>query len=437
MIAAKPQKASARLVAVKLLAKAETSDRFIDHLLETSPAVKNLAERDRALLLQIVNGVLKNRTYLDLVVEHYIRKGYNRFPVIFKNILRTAFYQLIFLQRIPAYAVVSEAVRHAKKLLDTPRAKLVNAVLRNFLRNPFTPDTPDASNISALAAYYSHPRWLVERYVSQFGRQDVDRWLQANNETPPVYVRSLTSRELDSDKIERFGKVENYFKLAHGCRLENIEGWREGRFIVQDPAAGLVVELAAAQPGERVIDLCAAPGGKTIALAHMIGPKGHLDAVEISDLRAQKLRENIARTGQKNITITIDDARSVRLPPADLVLVDAPCSGLGVLSRRADLRWKRKPEDFGKLIVLQKELLSHAAQLVAPGGRLIYSTCSIDRQENEEIAHYFLQKFSDFSIENAASFVSADYSTSGGFLKILPHVHSMDGTYGVRFKRLK
>lgn len=437
MVTTKQKTASARLIAIKLLTKNETTDEYIDHLLEASPAVKNLLTKDRALLLQIVSGVLKNKSYLDLVIAHYIQKGYQRFPVLFKNILRTAFFQLAFLQRIPDYAVVSEAVRIAKKLLDPQRAKLVNAVLRHYLRAPLKPELPDSPDIESLATFYSHPTWIVERFFSQYGGQEVKHWLQANNEIPSVYVRALHEPEavLNGKAHLQNTAIVNYFKLDENVSLQHLPGWREGELIVQDPSAGLVVELAVPKPGEYVIDLCAAPGGKAVALAKTIEPDGHLFAVEISELRARKLHENISRTGLQNIAVKVADARRVSLPPADLVLVDAPCSGFGVLCRRADLRWKRRPEDFPQLIRLQKEILAHAAELVKPGGRLVYSTCSIDSSENEEIAQDFLQTFPNFKLERAENFIAKKFSTPEGFLKSLPHLHGFDGTFAARFKR--
>lgn len=435
MVAAKMHTSSARLLAIKLLAKSETSERYIDHLLESSGPAQNLSPKDRALLQQLVNGVLKNRSLLDLVAGHYIRKGYTGFPAIAKNIFRTAFYELIFLQRIPEYAVVSETVQLAKKLLDPKRAKFVNAVLRSYLKKPFTPEPPSSKIAQELACYYSHPRWLVERFIEQYGEQQVVAWLQSNNRIPPIYLRLLQPAlppEMAAE-VEPFEAAIGYYRFVGGSSPTQLAGWRKGTFIVQDPAAGLVLQLAAVQQRERVIDLCAAPGGKAIALATGAGPDGHVVAVEVSERRAQKLRENIARTGLQNITVVVEDARKATLPQADLVLVDAPCSGLGVLSRRADLRWQRQPSDFAELIELQHEIIDHAAKLVAPGGRLIYATCSIDRAENEAVVERFLRTHPHFILEHADRYFAPDFVTTEGYLKTLPHLHGMDGVFAARF----
>lgn len=428
---------SVRLLAVKLLSKTENSGRYIDHLLETSEAVQHLTRRDHGLLQQIVNGVLQHKTYLDLVAKHYIQKGFASFPSITKNIFRTAFYQLMFLQRIPAYAVVSESVKVAKKVLDQRRAKFVNAVLRSYLKKPFTPNPPKPKKLKELAQYYSHPLWLVERFIEQYGNENIIEWLQGNNQIPPLYVRLLQANLPvgATEVLEAFEPVKPYFKYSEGESPTLIPGWDAGAFLVQDPAAGLVVQIADAQPGESVIDFCAAPGGKAIALAHNVGADGVVIAVEKSPLRAEKLRINLARTGLQNTSVVVGDARSVKVPTADVVLLDAPCSGLGVLSRRADLRWQRAPEDFAELVTLQRDILNHVAQFVVPGGRLVYATCSIDHEENESVAAAFLQAHPKFELENAAEFVAEHFVTEQGYLKTLPHLHGIDGVFAARFRK--
>lgn len=433
-------KKSARFIAVSLLTASEQSGEYIDHVLETSESAGRLSAVDHGLLLQLVNGVLRNKTFLDLVIEHYIRKGYRSFPVLYKNVLRSAFYQLIFLDRVPAYSVVSEAVEIAKALFGDRRAPLTNAVLRNYLRAPVRPKAPaEPENLAAVATYYSHPLWLVERFVRQYGADQLIPWLKANNRTPGVFVRALRPDETESlpPALRQHERIAGYYELQPGCRLESLPGWQAGHWIVQDPAAGLIVQAAGASPGARVIDLCAAPGGKTIALAGLIGPGGSVEAVEVSPLRAEKLRENLERTQCKNITVTVADAGTVTLPPADLVLVDAPCSGTGVIARRVDLRWNRKPADFVDLVASQKRILANAAKLVTAGGILLYATCSIDREENEEVAAFFINSHPEFRLEHAGERVDRAYATPEGFLKTLPHLHHLDGGFAARFRRVK
>lgn len=197
----------------------------------------------------------------------------------------------------------------------------------------------------------------------------------------------------------------------------------------------MAIELLAPQAGETIVDLCAAPGGKTMAISALVGEKGHVVAVESVKKRLNILEENTAKTGFENVKSILADAREFKTQPADAVLIDAPCSGLGVMARRADLRWQRKPYDLKPLVQLQKEILANAATLVKPGGRLVYSTCTIDKSENEEVIADFLEKNSHFTIEKATEFIDKKYVTNNGFVRTWPHKHAIDGSFSARLRR--
>ncbi len=429
------QAATARSLAVHILTRSETRRRYVDHLIETTEAVKLLSAKDRALMLELINGVLRNRSYLDWIIEQYVHRNYKKQPVLLKNLLRLAVYQMAFLQRIPPYAVISESVKLARRLFDPARASFVNAVLRNYQRKPFTPPEPK-DNLKDLARYYSHPLWLVERFVEQFGRDELVAWLKANNRVPHTVIRVLDDEATaDIPLLEPVPNFESYFIVPHGTALHELELWRQGKCIAQDASAGLTIDLVDARPGETIIDLCAAPGGKAIALAHRMQQQGRVVAVDIAEVRLQKIRENCRRTQTTIVEAVQGDARFVELEPADAVLVDAPCSGLGVLARRADLRWQRQPEDFAALTRLQSEILAHAGELVKPGGRLIYSTCTIDVEENERILQAFLQAHPGFELEDATGKVDAAFVTPEGFVRTFPHRHQVDGTFAARMRK--
>lgn len=419
---------------MSLLAQAENEAQYIDHVLEAAALQQALPHRDQRLLREIVNGVLRHLTYLDLIARNYIRRGYNRFPCELKYILRIALYQLKFLHKIPAYAAIHEAVSEARRRFGPERSRLVNGVLRNYQRNPFAPPHPDGADTAKLAEYYSHPVWLLERFISQYGAEEAIRWMRWNNEVPPVYVRALAA-EVDARGL-RPHEIAGYYRLERGQRLHELDAWQRGRLIVQDPSAGLAVALLAPAEGETIIDLCAAPGGKAVGLACAVGSAGCIHAVDVSERRLAKVRENLGRVGLENVHLICADARRIDLPAADAVLVDAPCSGLGVLSRRADLRWRRRPEDLPELVHLQKQILAHAARLVKAGSRLVYSTCTIDRAENEEVVMDFLQTHRDFTLQSAAGFVDPQYVTDEGFIRTLPHRHRIDGVFAARLIRI-
>lgn len=435
-----------RHLAGQLLTRALQSGRYIDHLLEASRAAQRLSRQDRALLLALVNGVLRHLTYLDLLAKHYVHRGYASMPVMLKNVLRLAIYQLVFMDKVPAFAAVDAAVRSARRVADTHRGRFVNAVLRHYLRQPWQPEPPAPDDLEAVATYYSHPLWIVERFRAQYGKEDLIPFLQANNTIPSVTVHYLKPEYVASGlppELKPVPEVPQCYRVASGVRLEDLPGWQEGACLVQDAAAGLVVQLVGARPGERIIDLCAAPGGKALALAARVGLAGGgiVEAVDISARRMRKLQENAARLGMSQVRCHIADARHVVMESADAVLIDAPCTGTGVLGRRADLRWQRGSDDLATLVALQKELLRHGAKLVRKGGRLIYATCSLDFEENEAMVAWFLRQFPHFTLERADTCLpqhagdrQARLVTVEGYLKSLPHVHGFDGAFAARFR---
>ncbi len=426
---------TARSLAVELLTTNEQDKTYIDLLLESDARVHTLSPRDTSLLRELVFGVLRRKSRLDLYMRHYIRRGYDTFPEVVKNILRVAFYQLLFLDRVPDYAVFSEAVEQAKRYSDASRARLVNGVLRTFQREPWHPELSAAADLQDIAEFMSHPHWLIRRFVEQFGTDELQPWLEANNRVPETFLRHLRPDEPLLDDQLQSTEFKNYFSMPAGVRLQMLKGWQTGRYIVQDPSAGLAVELLDAQPGEHIIDLCAAPGGKAVALAAQVGPEGRILAVEIEKKRLGKIHENAYRTGMENIEIIQADARSVELEPADAVLVDAPCSGFGVMARKPDIRWLRQEQDMRALTRLQRHILHNAATLVKPGGRLVYSTCTIDREENEGIVAAFLQQHREFQLEAATDFVAEKFVTQRGFVRTWPHLHGIDGSFAARLVR--
>ncbi len=426
----------ARRLAARILTRSEVEGGCVEHLLESGRDVARLSAADRALLLELVNGVLRQRSYLDLLLRRYIARGYRKSPALLKNWLRIAVYQLVFLDRVPDYAVVSEAVEKGKRLFGAKRAKFINAVLRNYLRERYRPPQPGSdAPLAELAEYYSHPVWLVERFQQQFPDHDPVAWMHANNRTPKTTVRMLRNGGAEEEGLEPVAGFPGYFFLPHGRPVTDLDCWRKGRCIAQDPSADLALRLLAPVAGEYLIDLCAAPGGKTIVLAAAVGREGKIAAVDLAPKRLQKLRDNLRRVGMGNVLLIAADGRSVELEAADGVLLDAPCSGLGVMARRADLRWQRRPEDFEKLISLQKELLEQAARLVRPGGRIVYSTCSIDREENEGVIAEFLRRHGRYVLEPATGRIDPAFVTKEGFVRAFPHLHEVDGIFAARLKR--
>jgi 16S rRNA (cytosine967-C5)-methyltransferase len=436
---------TARKLACEILAAAEKEELYLDQILEKRLAHTSLPAADRALVTALANGVMRARARLDAEIIQYFRKNYKTAPPLFKNILRTALFQMRFMDRIPAYAAIHEAVALARAKFGENLARLCNAVLRSAQRAPHVwpaVETMLAQNeIADLSDYLSYPPWLVARWLAQNGAGETLALAQACNEIPDIYlriVRPAQNAETVLDELRRehisyapVPEVPDTYKLSHADQIAALSSFRNGACTVQDASTCLVAGLAAPQAGDTILDLCAAPGGKSLHLAELAAP-GKVIAV---DIRAQRLRLLVSSAQRLKLSVhtIVSDARYFAMAPVDLVLVDAPCSGLGVLGRRSDLRWRRKPEDIPKLAQLQKEILANAAELVKTGGRLIYGTCTITPEENDEIMAWFQQQYPAFILQPAWDFLPAPFCDEKGFVRTWPHRHRMDGSFAARF----
>ena len=437
------QATRARQVTVQLLTSAERDGFFVDHELERVLLREALPRRDRALVTMLVNGVTRMRQRLDFEIANYYKKDYERAPLPLKNILRTAFYQNEFLDRVPDYAIVFESVNLAKKYFGEERGNLVNAILRERQRRPMTwpPQEALARDLDRLAAYLSHPRWLLEKWLSRMPLSEVIALAEANNRIPAVTLRVVhperNAREFGKHlrtwniPVETLRQAPHFHRLGGGIDINSLAAIKQGLCVVQDISAGLAARLMAARAGEQIYDWCAAPGGKAILMAES---GAAVTAVEIHAKRARLIEESSAKLGVP-VRVLVADATSFEGEPANGVLVDAPCSGLGVLAKRADLRWQRKKQDITELQSLQLRLLENAARLVKPGGRLVYSTCTIEPEENELVIDEFLRGHLDFRMRPAGGFVDKSFCDDRGFIKTMPHVHGTDGSFAARLQR--
>ncbi len=375
-------------------------------------------ERDRALATELVTGALRWQGALDHLVAHYARRSVSRLDAGVRDALRLGAYQLVFLARVPAYAAVADTVQLVKQ--RRPQAAgLVNAVLRAIARDRsalplpraparFTPDTRAAA-LDYLSITGSHPRWLVERWLDRHGFAAAAAWVQFNNRPAPITLRANTLRTTATALAEALAahgvetKAAPYapdgLVVCRGNPLATpLAG--AGLFVVQDEAAQLVTCFVDARPGERVLDTCAAPGNKTLALAAAVGARGLVVAGELRPRRVRLLRDTLAASGAAAVRIVrLDLERPLPCRPVfDAVLVDAPCSGLGTIRRDPDVRWRRSAADLLVFAERQVRLLSHAADAVRPGGRLVYATCSSEPEENEDVVRRFLQERRDYEL---------------------------------------
>jgi 16S rRNA (cytosine967-C5)-methyltransferase len=437
----------ARAVAARVLERVERDLAFPDVLLERELARLRLPPRDAALATELVYGVLRWQRYLDWILGPHSRRALESLDAPVRALLRLGAYQLAFLERVPAFAVVNDAVTLAPR---TPGVKAyVNAVLRAFARRgarerePAPPRDP----LEALAVRCSHPTWLAARWVARYGREEAEALMRALNERPPLTLRANTLRVTREALAARLAAEEGLEPRATRYAPEGLVvgpggapgGWRafaDGLFAVQDEAAMLVARLLEPRPGTTVADVCAAPGTKTTHLAQLMDDRGRVLAFDREPARLARVGEAAARLGA-TIVETLEGTVEARAPGfralCDGVLVDAPCSNLGVLRRNPDVKWRRRPEDLAACAARQAEILRAAATMVKPGGRLVYATCSLEPEENDDVARAFLAAHPDFAADPPAEFpipLDAD-----GALRCLPHRHGTDGFTAFRFRR--
>ncbi len=437
------KEATARSTSVDLLLNFDESGH-----LSFSDA-NELEPRERAQVREYVQNILRRRSYLDFIINEFSSIDVEEMKPLLKNILRLGLYELLFMDGTPDYASINEAVDIAKYRLGSKSGDLVNAILRNIQRDiDNLPKPAFEDRTKLIATTFSHPEWMVKRWVQRFGEREAFQLMQANNQRPSYYVRVNNLRTKTENFILRMDKLNieyeesewlpGYFKVDSIAPFIAKDLLKKGVCLVQDIAAGFAPTILEPLPDENIFDLCAAPGTKSIVMSDMMEGKGSITAVDINPNRLELLAQSAMDYGAENIKIRQDDVRELNLKLADGVLIDAPCTGTGVLSKRADLRWKRTEEELENSVKLQEELLDEAANHVKRGGRLVYSTCSIEPEENWEQIQKFLAKYDNFELEPLDEFLPEEVLVEGGLAyQTLPHVHGCDGHFGVRLKRVK
>ncbi len=435
---------SERSVSVEILIGFD-KEQVLDYSL-----ANELEPRERAQVREYVQNILRRRSYLDFIIDHFSSVGIDEMKPQLKNILRLAIYDLLFMDSTPDYAAINEAVEIAKFMLGSKTGDLVNAILRNLQREGENLPKPAYEDRNKLVATtFSHPEWLVARWRKRFGEREAFQLMQANNTRPSFFIRVNTLRTKPENFVMRMDKMGIEYEasdwLPNFYKVDSVQPFIEkgllakGLCQVQDIAAGFAPFVLDPQPGETIYDLCAAPGTKSIMLADLTGGESSILSVDISAERLEKLAESALSHGAENIRIRRGDVLELSLPLADAVLLDAPCTGTGVLSKRADLRWRRDEEGLKKAVELQEQLLEEAANMVKLGGRLVYSTCSLEPEENMEQIHKLIAKMDDnFVLEPLEDFVPEEVLTEDGkAYQTFPHIHGCDGHFGVLLKRIK
>jgi 16S rRNA (cytosine967-C5)-methyltransferase len=447
-----------RAAALIVLDRVDRNRLTLDAVLDdAAPMLTALTRRDRALFNQLVYGVLRQRLRLDAVVGAYADRPLVKISPSILNILRIGLLQILFMDRIPASAAVNTAVNLVRTGKTINASGFVNALLRNVLRDPGRFRIPGALDapVAHLAISHSFPHWLVSRWIARMGDGETDRLCAAINTIPPITLRcnglknSLAELEHalsgQAQGIQIMEKVPGGLNLIRpGCPIAQMTAFVDGRFAVQDGAAQLVSLLLGPRPGETVLDACAGLGGKATHLAQIMDNRGTILAMDNVPTKLTRLENEAHRLGVSIIhTQRADLNRPLDadgLPRFDRILLDAPCSGLGVLRRNPDAKWSSQKADIGRSARRQARFLDHLAPLVKPDGVLVFAVCSMEPEENERVIKTFLKNHANFAITGAQSIEEKSvlpFLDQDGFLRTAPHIDHMDGFFAARLQRTR
>ncbi|MDQ3672903.1 MAG: 16S rRNA (cytosine(967)-C(5))-methyltransferase RsmB, partial [Gemmatimonadota bacterium] len=430
---------AARAIAAEICSDLRRGE-FLDQSFDRRIAL--LDARDRRWTRELVYGMLRRRAWIDTILSDRVRGGLQRLDTDVVDLLRLGIYQLTNMGSVPAYAAIAQTVELAKRRHGIGASKLVNAVLRRTdrERDELNIQAP-ADRVEALALAHSHPQWLVDRWIEQWGEDDTARLLTLNNSEAPLIVRPYgVVREQLEAMLEGAGVnvadapyVSESITISGGITLTELGAFKKGLFFVQDPAATLVTQYASIEPDSVVADLCAAPGGKTLELSRTAGA---VFASDKSVVRLQRLLANQRRLETPNLYPFVGDARAPAVRPLDAVMVDVPCTGTGTFRRHPDARWRLKVSDLAVMAALQKSILRAAAKVVRVGGLLIYSTCSLEPEENDEQIDAFLDRNDNWKLDPPTDDVVPAEVIDAGKLRVLPQRHGTDGAFAARLRRV-
>ncbi|MGH7989985.1 MAG: 16S rRNA (cytosine(967)-C(5))-methyltransferase RsmB [Limisphaerales bacterium] len=441
-----------RQIAAQILGQRKSGGDFVEDLLEAVLANARLSPADRRLCQEIIYGAVRWQTTLDWLIARKTPGREQKSQL--QNLLRLGLYQIFWLDRIPAHAAVHETVELAKQSGFGPQAGFVNAILRGYLREfEETKKILAELKTSNPAIGFSHLQWLVEKWQKRFGTEKTARLLEWNNTPPKTFARVNTLKfggasvlasqlvgtlappkdvgallekwreeNVEYDFVRRDWLEENLvFELKSHPPLKSLGSFRDGWFYIQDPSTLLAPLLLEAKSGETILDLCAAPGGKTTFIAQLMNNEGKIVASDVSDQRLKLVRENCQRLGITCVEPILFSALDSRPSAFDRILVDAPCSNTGVMRRRVDLRWRISPEEISRLQQTQLDLLKLAATKLKSGGVLIYSTCSLEPEENSEVVKEFLCEYKNFKLESEQELLPFADNADGAFVARLKH----------------
>jgi len=433
---------NSRSVAIAVIEKVLNENAYSNIVLGLELNKSELNDKDKALVTEIVYGTLKYRYTIDRILSNYIKKGFEKLDSFVLNILRISIYQIRFLDKVPNFAVVNEAVTLTKKKSNVGASKLVNGVLRSYLRDPDAKYYNEKDDIERLCFEYSFTKALVKLFIKQYGPEVAEEILRGLNHKPDVTVRvntlKLTYEEIWEKLIENGYNIEEGYvcpeaiRIIKGKNIENNLLFNEGYITVQDESAMLTAPSMDIKPNLNVLDLCSAPGGKTTHIAELMGNTGHVSAFDIHKNKLSLIEENLKRIGITNTTCDVMDATVYNenlFECADRVLMDVPCSGLGIIRKKPEIKWSKDINSMKSIIEIQRKIMDNASKYIKKGGTLVYSTCTLNKEENEGNIEWFLETHPEFKIEPLfyGKRNNIDYSDKG-YVTILPNEY-MDGFF--------
>ncbi len=443
----------AREIVVDILEKVELQDAYSNVVLkETLDEYDGLIIKDKGLITEITNGTMEYKRRLDYVINQFANIPVSKMKPVIRNVLRMSVYQILFLDRVPNSAVCNEAVNIVKKRKMGGLSGFVNGVLRTIIRKKDEIKYPDKATdpVQYLGVMYSFPDWMIELWLKAYSYDFVEALCQAMNKAPELTIRVnnlLTSKEaLSKDLIKEDIAVVNGELVPEALRLKNsasiarLNSFKKGYFTVQDESSMLVSHVLDPQPGEIILDACGAPGGKTTHIAELMKGKGTVVSGDIYQQKLDLIQETSHRMQHQNIEVVLQDAAQENpdyIEKFDRVLIDAPCSGLGIIRKKADIKWSKQYSDIDALTKLQRDIIKTSSQYVKPNGILVYSTCTISPLENEEMVKWMTHNL-DFELESINDYMPPSLhneTSQEGYIQIFPTTANTDGFFISRFRK--
>ncbi|NLI57905.1 MAG: 16S rRNA (cytosine(967)-C(5))-methyltransferase RsmB [Clostridium sp.] len=446
-----------REMAVKILYDIDKNGAYSNISLGKHLDSRNFKDIDRAFITELVYGILKWKLTIDYIISRFSRVKLKKISPWILNILRIGVYQIIFTDKVPVSAACNESVKLAKRYGHAASSKYVNGVLRNISRDKERIKYPDKKdNLSEfLSVSYSHPLWMIDEWIKRYGEEFTEELLKNNNQTPHFTIRTNTLKtskthlkkilEEEGFEVDYGQYMEEALIIKNPKSLQEMDAFKKGYFQVQDESSMLVASVLNPEPNDFVLDVCSAPGGKTTHLAQLMDNKGTIVARDIHEHKIQLISQAAKRLGIDIIKTEIFDATlfDEKLEEkADKVLVDAPCTGLGIIRRKPDIKWTRKKEDKNEIVKLQKKILSTSSKYVRKGGIIVYSTCTIEPEENQYVIEEFLDNNKDFYLEDAWGNLPETikdlpkvFNEKKEYIQLYPNKHGVDGFFIAKLKK--